>query len=184
TATLIPVLAGALESALELAASMDSRGYARTVTGSGRLTGAALIVALLAAVAGTYGLLTATQQSVLPALLRLAGLALAVGASVLASRAVHRTRYRPERSGVPERLTTACGFLAAAPARLAYRWISGLAGWDPAACLAAGWPTLAVVALLAIPAILPQRGPAVLPQRVPVASPESVPVASPERKRP
>ncbi len=158
-ATLIPVLAGALDQALDLAASMDSRGYARAQRGGSRLVGAALIVALLAAAAGGYGLLAATGATTLSAVLLAVGLVLAVGASVLAGASVRRTRYRPEPWGWPETVITTCGVLAAAIA-----WVgvlldpAGLGTWRAST----GWPGLPLLALgilaaAAAPAFLPDR---------------------------
>lgn len=158
-ATLIPVLAGALDQALDLAASMDSRGYARAQRGGSRLVGAALVIALLAAAAGGYGLLAATGATTLSAVLLAGGVLLAVGASVLASRSVRRTRYRAEPWGWPETVITTCGVLAAATA-----WVgvildpAGLGPWR----LSTGWPGLPLLALgilaaAAVPAFLPDR---------------------------
>lgn len=158
-ATLIPVLAGALDQALDLAASMDSRGYARAERGGSRLVGAALVVALLAAAAGGYGLLATAGATTLSAALLGAGLVLAVGASVLAGRSVRRTRYRPEPWGWPETVITGCGVLAAGVA-----WVGvlldpvGLGAWR----LSAGWPGLPLLGLVilgaaAVPVFLPDR---------------------------
>lgn len=155
--TLIPVLAGALDQALDLAASMDSRGYARAQRGGSRLVAAALVVALLAAAAGGYGLLASTGATALAVALLGAGLLLAVGASVLAGRSVHRTRYRPEPWGWPETMITGCGVVAAAAA-----WIGvlvdsvGLGSWR----LSAGWPGLPLLGLLVVAAaVVPAFGP-------------------------
>lgn len=157
--TLIPVLAGALDQALDLAASMDSRGYARAPSrGGSLLVGGSLIVALLAAAGGTYGLLSATRSSLLPAILLLAGLAIAVGASVLASRAVRRTRYRPERWRWQESLTTACGAAAATTAWLGGRLAPELDPWNVGdGWPGLGWAGLLIVVTVAVPALLPDR---------------------------
>lgn len=153
------MLAGALDQALDLAASMDSRGYARAQRGGSRLVGAALVVALLAAAAGGYGLLAATGATTLSAVLLAVGLVLAVGASVLAGASVRRTRYRPEPWGWPETVITICGVVAAAIA-----WVgvlldpAGLGTWR----VSTGWPGLPLLALgilgaAVLPAFLPDR---------------------------
>ncbi|MPV35893.1 CbiQ family ECF transporter T component [Georgenia subflava] len=113
-ARLVPVLQDALDHALVLAASMDSRGYARSARpGGDPWVGAALVVALLAGLLGTYGLLDATTPGWLgPALLGLGALA-AVAASLVAGRRVHRTRYRPDPWRRHETALAACGVLAA-----------------------------------------------------------------------
>lgn len=159
-AVVIPVLAGALDQALELAGSMDSRGYARAHRGSSRVVGIALVVALLAAVAGSYALLDATAPRGLSAGLLAGGLLLAVGASVLAARAVRRTRYRPQHWHLTDTAIAGCGVLVAA-----IGWVG--AGWDPAGMGAwragAPWPGIPVLALVlvtlaAAPVLLAQRG--------------------------
>lgn len=100
-----PVLADALDHCLSLAGSMDSRGYARA-TRSTRWVGAALVVALLAGAAGTYGLLTPGGNGWG---LLIGGGALALGASIVASRSVQRTRYRPLTWGWRDVVTTTTG---------------------------------------------------------------------------
>ncbi|WP_147917820.1 CbiQ family ECF transporter T component [Ruania zhangjianzhongii] len=146
-AVVIPVLAGALDQALDLAASMDSRGYARAHRGGRRLVGAALVVALLAAVAGSYALLDPTSPPALSAGLLAGGLVLAVGASVLAARSVRRTRYRPQRWQRRETAVAGCGLLVAA-----IGWFT--VGADPAGMGAwragAPWPGVPAVALLLV----------------------------------
>ncbi|WP_320782843.1 energy-coupling factor transporter transmembrane component T [Streptomyces sp. CRN 30] len=95
----LPVLEGALERSVALAAAMDSRGYGRTarVPAAVRRTTAALTLGgLLGVCAGTYGLLTAAGGTYgLPLLA--AGLAAALGGLWLGGRRSVRTRYRPDR---------------------------------------------------------------------------------------
>ncbi|MFF3844146.1 energy-coupling factor transporter transmembrane component T [Streptomyces sp. NPDC002328] len=114
----LPVLEGALERSIALAAAMDARGYGRTadVPAPVRRTTAALTLGgLLGVCAGTYGLLTAVGGAYgLPVLL--AGLAAALAGLRLGGRRSPRTRYRPDR-------------------------------WTPRACLVAG-SGIAVAALL------------------------------------
>ncbi|GAA3495947.1 CbiQ family ECF transporter T component [Streptomyces prasinosporus] len=118
----LPVLEGALERSVALAAAMDARGYGRSaeVPPAVRRTTAALTLGgLLGVCAGTYGLLTAEGGAYgLPVLL--AGLAAALGGLWLGGRRSLRTRYRPDR-------------------------------WDPRAWLVAG-SGAAVAALLALAA--------------------------------
>lgn len=110
----LPVLADALDRSLSLAASMDSRGYARSTPGRSdpRIT-AALLVALLAAAMGTYGLLDATAPGWLGLPLLAGGALLAVAGSVLAGRRVQRTRYRPDPWGLAETVIAGSGVLGA-----------------------------------------------------------------------
>jgi energy-coupling factor transport system permease protein len=108
----LPVLEGSLERSIALAASMDSRGYGRRGEASvaaRRLGSGLVLVGLMVAAAGAYGLLDPAAPWVLglPAM-ALGSLCLA-GALVVTSRHSHRTRYRPDPWAVPEWLTTASG---------------------------------------------------------------------------
>ena len=72
--TALPVLEGALERSVELAAAMDSRGYGRTNDASRvsrRVTGALVAAGLLGVCVGCYGLLDGSASALLglPALL-------------------------------------------------------------------------------------------------------------------
>lgn len=116
-AIVIPVLTDALDRSLQLAASMDSRGYGR-VAGPDRrsrtLTGGLLIIGLLGIGIGSYGLLDATSPAYLGAPLLIVGIALGAIGFRLAGARVHRTRYRPEGWGAQEWLVVGCGVIAAA----------------------------------------------------------------------
>ncbi|WP_435809538.1 energy-coupling factor transporter transmembrane component T [Streptomyces iakyrus] len=117
----LPVLEGALERSVALAAAMDARGYGRTaqVPPAVRRTTAALTLGgLLGVCAGTYGLLTA-EGAVhgLPVLL--AGLAAALAGLKLGGRRSLRTRYRPDRWDVRAWLVVASGIATAALLALA-----------------------------------------------------------------
>lgn len=114
-ARIVPVLSDALEHALGLAASMDSRGYARSVPGSpDRVVGVTLVVALLSGALGTYGLLDASMPTWSAASLLAVGGTATFVASRVAGRRVHRTRYRPDQWGRADTAVAACGVLAAA----------------------------------------------------------------------
>ncbi|GAA3618494.1 CbiQ family ECF transporter T component [Streptomyces chitinivorans] len=107
----LPVLEGALERSVALAASMDARGYGRTarVPPAVRRTTAALTLGgLLGVCAGTYGLLAAQGAAFgLPVLLL--GLAAALGGLWLGGRRAVRSRYRPDRWGARAWLVSASG---------------------------------------------------------------------------
>lgn len=113
-ACLLPVLQDALDRSLALAASMDSRGYARSTPdrGDARVT-AALLVALLSGVMGTYGLLDGASPDWLGVPMLVVGAFVAVTASILAGRRVHRTRYRPDPWRLQETIVAASGAVAA-----------------------------------------------------------------------
>ncbi|MER5991733.1 energy-coupling factor transporter transmembrane component T [Streptomyces viridosporus] len=124
----LPVLEGALERSVALAAAMDARGYGRSaeVPPSVRRTTAALTLGgLLGVCAGTYGLLTAEGGTYgLPVLL--VGLAAALAGLWLGGRRTLRTRYRPDRWDARAGLVAGSGAAVAALLALA-------AGRDPAA---------------------------------------------------
>ncbi|CAM5392445.1 energy-coupling factor transporter transmembrane component T [Streptomyces aurantiogriseus] len=117
----LPVLEGALERSIALAAAMDARGYGRTadVPAPVRRTTAALTLGgLLGVCAGTYGLLTAAGGTYgLPVLL--AGLAAALAGLHLGGRRSPRTRYRADRWTPRARLVAASGIAVAALLTLA-----------------------------------------------------------------
>ncbi|WP_328555804.1 energy-coupling factor transporter transmembrane component T [Streptomyces sp. NBC_00358] len=164
----LPVLEGALERSVALAAAMDARGYGRTAQvppAVRRTTGALTLGGLLGVCAGTYGLLTAAGDRYgLPVLL--AGLGAALGGLWLGGRRSPRTRYRPDLWGFRAWLVAGSGVAVATLMILA-------ASYDPGA-LSPGviplvtpalplWPT-AVVMLGLLPAFL---APAPAPQRTP-----------------
>jgi energy-coupling factor transport system permease protein len=124
----LPVLEGALERSVALAAAMDSRGYGRTaaVPPAVRRTTAALTLGgLLGVCAGTYGLLTAEGGTYgLPVLL--AGVGAALAGLWLGGRRTPRTRYRPDPWGARAWLVSGSGAAVAASLFLA-------ASADPAA---------------------------------------------------
>ena len=112
----MPVLEGALERSVDLAAAMDARGYGRT-TDEGRVarrTTAVLVFGgLLGVCVGTYGLLDATastgwaRRRCSPAS-RLAAVGLHLG-----GRRSGRTTYRPDPWALPEWLVAGSGVVAA-----------------------------------------------------------------------
>ncbi|MFH8405906.1 CbiQ family ECF transporter T component [Streptomyces sp. NPDC018019] len=112
----LPVLEGALERSVSLAAAMDARGYGRTaqVPPAVRHTTTALTLGgLLGVCAGTYGLLADTGTAYgLPVLL--AGLVAALGGLWLGGRRSVRSRYRPDRWGVRAWLVAGSGVAVAA----------------------------------------------------------------------
>ncbi|WP_419994569.1 CbiQ family ECF transporter T component [Streptomyces boninensis] len=112
----LPVLEGALERSVTLAAAMDSRGYGRAnpVSPAVRHTTTALTLGgLLAICCGTYGLLTA-QGGAYGLPLLLTGLAAALAGLRLGGRRTLRTTYRPDRWTPRAWLVAASGLPAAA----------------------------------------------------------------------
>lgn len=112
----LPVLEGALERSVAVAASMDARGYGRTarVPAAVRHTTNGLTLGgLLGMCAGTYGLLAAEGAAFgLPLLL--VSLVLALAGLRLGGRRSIRTRYRPDRWGVRAWLVAGSGAAVAA----------------------------------------------------------------------
>ncbi|MFI5682266.1 CbiQ family ECF transporter T component [Streptomyces sp. NPDC051636] len=117
----LPVLEGALERSVALAAAMDARGYGRTADVPVRVrrtTAVLTLGGLLGVCAGTYGLLTAEGGAYgLPVLL--AGVAAALAGLRLGGRRTLRTRYRPDAWNLRARLVAASGATVAALLALA-----------------------------------------------------------------
>ena len=164
----LPVLEGALERSVALAAAMDARGYGRTADVPARVRRTTTVLTLgglLGVCAGTYGLLTAAGGTYgLPVLL--AGVVAALAGLRLGGRRSPRTRYRPDR-WTPR----ACLVAGSGVAVAALMTLTGSA--DPLALhpgvipLTAPtlplWPAAAVLLGL-LPALLPAQLPAPLPK--------------------
>lgn len=155
----VPVLEGALERSVALAAAMDSRGYGRQAERSARLrhvTTGALIVGLIAVIIGVYALLDASAPTYLGLPLLGLGALLGIVGFALAGRRATRSRYRPDPWRGPEWLLTACALITGASLIvLAALGVPGLiAPVDPP-----GWPALPPAAVLAIlVSVLPAFG--------------------------
>jgi len=113
--TAVPVLERALDRSLQLASSMDARGYGRRVPvarGARRTATAATACGLLLVVAGVYGVLVAGS---LPGggIPFVAVGAVLVGAGLaVGGRRTNRTRYRPDPWLLPEWLVSGSGIVA------------------------------------------------------------------------
>ncbi|MEU2180308.1 energy-coupling factor transporter transmembrane protein EcfT [Streptomyces thermolilacinus] len=164
----LPVLEGALERSVAVAASMDARGYGRTaaVPPAVRHTTTALTLGgLLGVCAGTYGLL-AVEGAGYGVPLLAGGVAAALGGLWLGGRRTPRTRYRPDRWGPRTWLVAGSGIAVAALVVWASTGPAGEAlrpGVTP--LVAPGlplWPALSVLVglLPAFVAPVPQAAPA------------------------
>ncbi|RKN45850.1 energy-coupling factor transporter transmembrane component T [Streptomyces hoynatensis] len=153
-----PVLEGALERSVALAAAMDARGYGRTAAvppAVRRLTAALTLGGLLGVCVGAYGLLAAAGAGFgLPLLA--AGLAAALAGLWLGGRRSPRTRYRPDPWGPRAWLVSGAGAAVA----VAVGWANGAAPealHPPAVPLSAPafplWPAAAVLLGL-LPAVV------------------------------
>ena len=177
----LPVLNGALDRAVTLAAAMDSRGYGRTTgvsAGTRRLTTTLVLAGLVGVGVGLYGVLDGGTPDVagLPVLgwpMVLLGCTLAVAATLLAGRRIGRTVYRPDRWRAAEWAVLGSG-LACLSAIL----VSAALGVDlEGPTSPPTWPTLPLVpalgvllGLLALPASPPvplAAGPRQLPSARP-----------------
>ncbi|MGW0902191.1 energy-coupling factor transporter transmembrane component T [Streptomyces sp. NPDC002853] len=111
----LPVLEGALERSVALAAAMDARGFGRSApvpAGVRRATAALTLGGLMGVCVGTYGLLTADGTEYgLPVLA--VGLVAALAGLRLGGRRSVRTRYRPDAWGVRAWLVAGSGFAVA-----------------------------------------------------------------------
>ena len=108
----IPVLEGALERSLELAASMDSRGYGRRAAvtrTTARMASGATAGGLLLVIAGTYGILDAGSLPAGGIPFVVVGAVLLAVAVTAGGRRTKRTRYRPDAWGRREWGVSASG---------------------------------------------------------------------------
>ncbi|MEV5962730.1 CbiQ family ECF transporter T component [Kribbella sp. NPDC051952] len=128
--TAMPVLEGALDRSVELAAAMDSRGYGRTAQvprAQRRLTAVCVLLGLLGILLGVYALLTDSMAFPFAAAALVVGLVLSVGAMAVGRQRVTRTRYRPDPWALPEWLVVAAGAGAAGlMVTAAVRGVNGL----------------------------------------------------------
>jgi energy-coupling factor transport system permease protein len=154
--TAMPVLEGALERSVALAAAMDSRGYGRTTDASRvsrRATALLTFGGLLGVCIGVYGLLSGTSSALLGLPSLVAGVLLAAAGLALGGRRTRRTRYRPDPWALPEWLVASTGLVAAAA-------LFVTSAVDPAALVLAGplstpevpWLAVAGVLVAAVPA--------------------------------
>lgn len=178
----MPVLEGALDRSITLAAAMASRGYGRTARpGTGTPTrpmrapvaAIALVGSLAALLVGTYGLLDATAPPILGLPLVAIGIAGAIAGLAVAGRRSIRTRYRRDPWTGAEWATLGCGLLAAVVT-------TAVAIADPSALAGPlqppGWPALpplpaAAIALAALPALVTPPVPAAGGARLRIAEP-------------
>lgn len=143
----LPVLEGALDRSVTLAAAMDSRGYGRGRVTSRRTAAGMLLAGLVAGLIGLYGLLDAATPALLGLPLVVGGLVCAVAGLALAGRRTPRTRYRPDPWRWPEWAVSASGAIAVIGVTAAA--IRGVPGMVPPVD-PASWPALPLLPALAI----------------------------------
>jgi len=148
----VPVLEGALERSLDLAASMDSRGYGRRgdmPDGRRRAGQAATLLGTLAIIVGVFGVLDGGAPFVLGLPMLALGAVLLVASLRAAKSSSTRSRYRPDPWETPEWLTVAAG-VSALGALVAAGHL-GIGGLHPdySPLVAPGLPLLPVIGILA-----------------------------------
>lgn len=125
---IIPVTAGALDRAVSLGASMESRGYGRAgsagPTRQRRAFGVTL-VGVVGVIAGMYALLDGATPTVIGLPILLCGLALSAGALWWGTAGDRRSHYRRDPWAAAEWLVVGLGAAAATVALLA-----GTGDWD------------------------------------------------------
>jgi len=159
----MPVLEGALERSIELAAAMDSRGYGRTTDASRvsrRLTGVLVFGGLLGVCVGVYGLLAGTSVRWVGMPMLVAGCLLAAAGMYFGGRRTGRTKYRPDPWALPEWLVTGCGLVAAVAMFVTVET-------DPASLFLASVTNIPPVPILPIVGILVAMLPALLAPPLP-----------------
>ncbi len=153
----MPILEGALDRSVELAAAMDSRGYGRTghvSRGQRRITGVLVLLGLIGVALGVYALLTDAMSAPVAAAALGVGLAISFAGMVAGRHRVARTQYRPDPWALPEWLVAASGAIPAGLIMAAtYAGVSGLV--LPGPLVVPPVPLLPVAAVLAglLPAI-------------------------------
>jgi energy-coupling factor transport system permease protein len=176
----IPVLEGALERSVDLAAAMDSRGFGRHGTTPARVRHATAVLTLgglLAMVASTYGLIDRGAPGVIGVPLLVAGAALTAAGFALGARRGGRTRYRPDPWLGSEWLVAAAGLAAAAAV------ILGPAGALSPSTLPLVAPTLPLLPFAGLlVALLPAWIAPPLPRVPGAAAPSNRRTASPSRE--
>ena len=112
----VPVLEGALDRSVDLAAAMDARGFGRrgeTRPSVRRTTAALVLTGAVLVLASTYALLDRSAPDALGVPLLLAGGAATAAGFVVGARRGGRTRYRPDPWRWDEWAVLGCGVVAA-----------------------------------------------------------------------
>lgn len=159
----MPVLEGALERSVELAAAMDSRGYGRTVgasPGARRLTGLFTLGGLLGLAIGVFGMLSGTSADWMGLPTLLVGAALSAVGLHVGGRRTGRTTYRPDPWALPEWLVAGSGVLAAVA-------MFATAATDPGLLVLASVTMVPPVPVVAVLGILAAMLPAILAPPMP-----------------
>lgn len=149
----IPVLAGALDRSINLAASMDSRGYGRLNNQSShsrRLVIGLLLTSIALIAIGLFGLFTSDAHPLIGLPSLFIGSMLAVCAMWYSGRNRTRTVYRPDAWTLSEFLVSGAGILTLG----IYIWAamrvgSNLLYWEQLHPALNQWPTLPLWGVIA-----------------------------------
>jgi energy-coupling factor transport system permease protein len=176
----VPVLESALDRSLQLATSMDARGYGRRVSvgpASRRLASGSTVGGLLLVAVGLYGVIDSGSLSDLGLPLLAVGVVLCGAGLALGGRRSARSRYRPDPWRGPEWMVAGSGLVALVALTVAHSLgTSGLTvSFTPLA-----FPSIPVLPILGI---LVAVTPAIVaPWSLPVRpGPPRPPAASPPR---
>lgn len=164
--TVLPVIEDAVEGSLQLATSMEARGYGRTRRPDERRRGTwQLLFALLLILLGSYVLLAVpgtapgwlglSQAAWLAIVLLGAAVTLAVWGMRASGSQLGVTRYRPAPWGLPEYVTLACGVAGLVVVVFLVSPLGAPSAMNPT-ITPVHWPTLpplalAAAAVLAVP---------------------------------
>lgn len=112
----VPVLERSFERSMDLAASMESRGYGRAPRDAGlrRRASALTLVGLVGVLIGLYGLLDSSAPALLGVPALLAGCGCAAASLLTGVRAHRRRPYRPDPWRAPEWLVLLSGVVPVA----------------------------------------------------------------------
>ena len=119
----VPVLESALDRSLQLATSMDARGYGRRVDAgstSRRLAGGATVGGLLVTAAGLYGVIDAGSMFGLGLPVTAVGAVVCGAGMAVGGRRTSRSRYRPDPWRRPEWVVAGSGLIALATLAIAH----------------------------------------------------------------
>jgi energy-coupling factor transport system permease protein len=146
----VPVLESALDRSLQLATSMDARGYGRRSPRAGaarRLAMTATVSGLLLAAAGLYGVIDSGSLFGLGLPIIAVGVVVCAAGMAVGGRRTTRSRYRPDPWRQPEWVVAGCGVLALVTMAIAHAAnTSGLVvTFTPLA-----WPSLPILPALGV----------------------------------
>lgn len=151
----VPVLEGALDRSLELAASMDTRGFGRRCDRPRWVT-PALGLGGLVAVVGLYFVLDPSTGGNVGSIALVVGTVGVALTALIAPRGHHRTRYRPIRWTVAATAITLAGIALVASAFVADAVAPGWASppLSPLAFPPLPWPIAIGLVMAMIPALV------------------------------